>query len=111
PGPLPLGGIKKQIMPDPKKVKAIVIHCSAGFGDVEANKRYWKSLGWRSVGYHFMIDVEGNIHELAPLEAVANGVKDHNARTVHICYIGGVEKLPNGKFKAKDTRTSAQKSA
>lgn len=58
-----------------------------------------------------MIDTAGKVYQLAPFETNTNGVKGHNAQTVHICYIGGVEKLAGGKFRAKDTRTPAQKKA
>lgn len=96
-------------MPKQSEVKKIVIHCSAGFGDKKSILAYWKTLGWKSVGYHRLIDTLGAVHELAPFTAYTNGVKSHNAETLHICYIGGVEKAKNGTFIAKDTRTDAQK--
>jgi len=96
-------------MPIAKNIKKIVIHCSAGFGDKASILAYWKNvLGWRSVGYHRLIGTLGEVHELAKFEEFTNGVQGHNSETLHICYIGGVEKKA-GKFVAKDTRTDAQK--
>ena len=88
-------------------IKRIFIHCSAGFGDVESIKRHWKSIGWKSVGYHRIIAEDGEVFQLAPYEQVTNGVKGYNSTSIHICYIGGVDRA-NVK-KAKDSRTEAQK--
>jgi N-acetylmuramoyl-L-alanine amidase len=95
-------------MPVAKNVSNIVIHCSAGFGDKKAIENFWKSQGWKSPGYHRLIDLNGIVHELAPFNAITNGVRGFNDSSIHICYIGGVEKVGN-TFKGKDTRTDSQK--
>jgi len=90
-------------------IKRIFIHCSAGFGNVESIKRHWKSIGWKSVGYHRIIAEDSEVFQLAPYEQMTNGVKGYNSTSIHICYIGGVDRA-NVK-KAKDSRTEAQKEA
>ncbi|MCO5229606.1 MAG: N-acetylmuramoyl-L-alanine amidase [Chitinophagales bacterium] len=91
-------------------IKGITIHCTAGYGDVESIKEFWKKkLGWKVVGYHFFIYEDGRVVQLAPLSTVTNGVKGYNSDRVHIAYQGGVEK--GNVKKAKDTRTIAQKLA
>ena len=90
-------------------IKRIFIHCSAGFGNVESIKRYWKSIGWKSVGYHRIIAEDGEVFQLAPYYKVTNGVKGYNSTSIHVCYIGGVDR--ENVNKAKDTRTEAQKKA
>lgn len=90
-----------------RKISWIVIHCSAGFGDVASIKKYWKSLGWKQVGYHYFIYEDGTIIPLASISGVTNGVKGYNKESIHICYQGGVEK--GNVSKAKDTRTHEQK--
>lgn len=91
-----------------KDVKRIVIHCTAGFGDVDAIKNYWhKVLKWRTGGYHIIIDLNGNIKIIYPFSKVVNGVRFFNSNSIHISYIGGVEK--DNYKKAKDTRTPEQK--
>jgi len=95
-------------MPKAINVKNIVIHCSAGFGDKNSILAFWKSKGWKTVGYHRLIDLNGIVHELADFSAITNGVLNYNSSTIHICYIGGIEKVGD-KFKAKDTRTDKQK--
>lgn len=93
-----------------RNIKWIVIHCSAGYGDVESIKRFWKNnLGWKEVGYHFFIYRNGTVVQLADLSTVTNGVKGYNSKSVHISYQGGVE--PGNVNKAKDTRTPEQKEA
>lgn len=92
-----------------RNIKRIFIHCSAGFGGVESIKRYWKSIGWKSVGYHRIIAENGEVFQLAPYDQVTNGVKYYNSTSIHICYIGGVNKQDVNK--AEDTRTDAQKEA
>jgi len=94
-----------------RTIKYIAIHCSAGFGNVESVIKFWKeNLKWTNVGYHYFIDVDGTVHQLAGIETVSNGVKGFNANTINIAYQGGVEKV-GGVYKAKDTRTVAQKQA
>jgi len=90
-----------------RKIKRIFIHCTAGFGDVESIKRYWKSIGWKSVGYHRIIAENGEIFQLAPYDSSTNGVKYYNSTSIHISYIGGVDR--QNVNKAKDTRTPEQK--
>lgn len=91
-----------------RRINNIVIHCTAGYGDVAAIKRFWKeSLGWKQVGYHRFIYEDGRIEELAPFEVVTNGVGGHNSDSIHISYQGGVDR--KNVRKALDTRTLAQK--
>ena len=90
-----------------RSIKYLVVHCSAtsSKATVEAIKSYWKNtLGWKNVGYHKIIEADGNIVTLAPDEMITNGVKGFNTNCLHVCYIGGVK---NGK--GFDTRTDAQK--
>lgn len=95
-------------------IKFIAIHCSAGFGKLASIQAFWKSKGWKSPGYHILIDVDGTIHYLLPFGETSNGVLGFNNQTINICYIGGVENIGTTKkpiWKAKDTRTEAQKTA
>lgn len=93
-----------------RKISYIVIHCSAGFGSLKSILAFWKNkLGWKSVGYHYFIEEDGTVSQLADLNTVTNGVKGFNKQSVHISYQGGVERTNTAK--AKDTRTEAQKIA
>jgi len=88
-----------------REIKYIVCHTTATDQDatVEGIKRFWRNnLGWKNPGYHFLIEADGKIHNLHPIEGIANGVRGHNSHSIHISYIGG---------KYKDDRTEAQKEA
>jgi N-acetylmuramoyl-L-alanine amidase len=58
-------------------------------------------MKWKSVGYHYLISINGLFEQLQALEQPTNGVAGYNANAIHICYKGGL----NGV----DTRTEAQK--
>ncbi|WP_300978528.1 N-acetylmuramoyl-L-alanine amidase [Flavobacterium sp.] len=97
-----------------KGIKYIAIHCSAGFGTLDSIRAFWKSKGWRSPGYHILIDTDGTIHYLLDFSKTSNGVLGFNLETINICYKGGVENIGTLRepiWKAKDTRTEAQKAA
>jgi len=89
-----------------RRIDNIVIHCSAGHGDLESVRRWWREgLGWKQVGYHFWVDYDGSITQLVPLSVVTNGVRNHNYNSVHIAYRGGVKR---GTTIPEDTRTEKQ---
>jgi N-acetylmuramoyl-L-alanine amidase len=90
-----------------KNINTIFIHCTAGYGNVAAMKKFWKTLGWRSPGYHLVVDELGNIEAIHPFTLPSNGVKGQNSNSIHISYIGGVDK--KNVNKSVDTRTALQK--
>lgn len=93
-----------------RQIKYIAIHCTASqpTATVAAIQRYWRdSLGWKSPGYHLLIETNGTINRLLPFDSIANGVKGFNSVSVHISYIGGINKAG----KPLDNRTDAQKKA
>lgn len=102
-----------------RNIKYIAIHCSAGFGLIPAIEKFWyKTLGWKNPGYHIIIYEDGtkwfvtkngsysSDQSKLDLSKVTNGIAGFNSSSVHISYIGGVEKTNTSK--AKDTRTYAQ---
>lgn len=93
-----------------RPIKYIAIHTTATpqTTSVMAIQRYWKeSLGWKSPGYHLLIEPNGTIHRLLDFNGIANGVKGFNKESIHISYIGGVDK----QGKPLDNRTAVQKEA
>ena len=47
--------------------------------------------GTRDIGYHFVIQRNGEVDEGRPIEQTGAHVKGHNHDSIGICYIGGVE--------------------
>lgn len=93
-----------------RDIKYLVVHCTATQpnASIAAIQRYWKDImGWKSPGYHYIIDSHGNIINLQPEDKISNGVKGFNQVSINISYIGGVDE----KNKPKDTRTAEQKAA
>lgn len=90
-----------------KDIKTIYIHCTAGYSGLDGLRRFWRSLGWKSDGYHLLVDLEGKVIEVVPFNKPSNGVKGFNANSINIAYIGGVDR--KNVNKAIDSRTPAQK--
>ena len=93
-------------------INKIIVHCSdspAGRNDKAADLDLWhKEKGWKKIGYHYVVYLDGSIHKGRNEEVVGAHCEGHNAHSIGVCYIGGKEA---GTFRAKDTRTPAQKEA
>ena len=92
-----------------RAINKIVVHCSGGSQNatIHAIKAFWKRRGWKRVGYHYIIEANGRVTQLASVAEITNGVRGHNADSVHVCYIGGVDRFQN----PFDNRTTLQKTA
>ena len=95
-----------------RKINQIIIHCSDTIEGknftVDDIKKWHKARGWTDIGYHYVVYLDGSIHKGRNEEVVGAHCEGHNAHSIGVCYIGGKEA---GTFRAKDTRTKAQKEA
>lgn len=74
-----------------------------------------RGRGWNQVGYSKLILLNGSVHpfvqenddEFVDAFEITNGVAGINSVSMHICYVGGLDKYLN----PKDTRTDEQKLA
>lgn len=94
-----------------RKIDKIIIHCSATVegrhftvGDID---RWHKQNGWRGIGYHYVIYLDGSVWKGRDDAEIGAHVTGQNAHSIGICYIGGID----SSGKAKDTRTDAQRAA
>ena len=81
-----------------RNINYLVVHCTATSQDTSVMQiiNYWRNvLKWENNGYHYVIDKLGKIHNITPIDLVANGVKNFNKNSIHISFIGGIDK--NGK--------------
>jgi N-acetylmuramoyl-L-alanine amidase len=92
-----------------RKIDKIIVHCSATKEgqefDVEDIRRWHvDGNGWKDVGYHYVIKLDGQIQLGRPLEQAGAHVKGHNETSIGICYVGGLD----GEGQPCDTRTGEQ---
>ena len=92
------------------------MHCSATPEgrdvSVDTIRKWHLGRGWKDIGYHFVITLDGQVQEGRPIEQTGAHTKGHNFDSIGICYVGGVEsEKVNGEWVAKDTRTCDQKDA
>ena len=98
-----------------RKITLLIIHCSATReGEdytVEDIDRWHARRGFGKrgihIGYHYVVYRDGSLHTGRPLEDEGAHTLHHNAHSIGICYIGGLDR--NGR--PADTRTPAQKAA
>lgn len=92
-----------------REITEIIIHCSAtkeGHPFFAADIDRWhKAQGWSGIGYHYVIDIDGKVETGRAEYQTGAHAKGHNANSIGICYIGGLD--INGK--PKDTRTQEQR--
>lgn len=92
-----------------RPIDLIVIHCSAtpegrevSVADID---RMHKQRGFRKIGYHYFIRLDGTLDIGRPVAEVGAHVAGKNARSIGICYAGG---LARDAKTPKDTRTPPQ---
>lgn len=99
-----------------RMINDIIIHCSATRPKVDVGAkeiRQWHTQpepygrGWRDIGYHYVIRLDGTIERGRPISRAGAHCVGHNAHSIGICYVGGLDDAG----EAADTRTPAQKSA
>ena len=91
-----------------RHINLVVIHCSATQEGVDydvATIRKWHKLrGFKDIGYHFLVHLDGRIEKGRPVEQIGAHAKGYNRDSIGVCYIGGLDHYR----KPKDTRTVAQ---
>lgn len=95
-----------------RDIDKIIVHCSATpegrHTTVEEIRQWHLQRGWKDIGYHYVIYLDGTIHKGRPESVVGAHCSGYNKNSIGVCYIGGVDK--DGKTP-KDTRTEGQKRA
>lgn len=87
-----------------RAVTQLVIHCSATKANVDENitlpgedigareiRRWHQRQGYSDIGYHYVIRRDGRVEIGRPLERAGAHVKGHNATSVGICLVGGLD--------------------
>ena len=95
-----------------RSINKIIIHTSytpAGREhDVEDIRAWHKAKGWKDVGYHYVIKLDGTIEQGRSLDNIGAHTRGHNQGSIGVCYIGG---MSANDRTPEDTRTKEQKTA
>lgn len=78
-----------------RKIDKIIVHCSAtrptqNIGAAEIDT-WHKKQGWDEIGYHFVIRRSGEIENGRAVEKIGAHCKGHNADSIGICLVGGID--------------------
>ena len=92
-----------------RDINKIIIHCTATpeGRDVSTKdiKQWHLDRGWSDIGYHYIIDLKGTLHEGRPIERTGAHVRGSNRNSIGLCYVGGCD----SQMAPKDTRTDGQR--
>ncbi len=103
-----------------RTITLLICHCTATIEgkhytaeDVDA---WHRARGWKMIGYHYLILLDGTIQKGRPEEMVGAHCLNHNQHSIGVCYVGGLKASPQPSPEGKgvqyvpaDTRTPAQK--
>lgn len=103
---------KTKLVKSARKISEIIVHCTATpegrnftVADIRAGHL---ARGFVDIGYHYVIYLDGSVHEGRNIHQTGAHCTGHNQNSVGISYVGGVAR--DGKTP-KDTRTKEQKAA
>ncbi|MDE6371165.1 MAG: N-acetylmuramoyl-L-alanine amidase [Duncaniella sp.] len=94
-----------------RRVTKIIVHCTAtplgrevSVAEVDA---WHRAQGFRCIGYHYLVGLDGGVHAGRPEHEVGAHCKGQNAFSVGVAYVGGLD----ADGEPADTRTSQQREA
>lgn len=92
-----------------RQINEIIVHCTATKEGqnfkVDDINRWHKQRGWNMIGYHYVVYLDGTIHQGRSEDQIGAHCLKHNTNSIGVVYVGGLD--ANGN--PKDTRTEAQK--
>lgn len=99
------------LLPSKRLITELIIHCTATPSGrdvtVEEIRSWHLARGFSDIGYHYVIYLDGSIHEGRDVNIAGAHCAGHNTHSIGICYVGGLTK----DGAAADTRTPAQEEA
>lgn len=94
-----------------RKIDEIIVHCTATPAgrevSVEEIAGWHRRQGFRTVGYHYVVRLDGTVEPGRRESETGAHCLGHNSRSIGVCYVGGLDSAG----KPADTRTEAQKTA
>ena len=78
-----------------RKITEIIVHCTAtpegrqvSVADVDS---WHRRQGLSSIGYHYLVGIDGAVGRGRPETAVGAHCRGHNACSIGVCYVGGCD--------------------
>ena len=94
-----------------RELKRIILHCSATREgqelDADTIRSWHLARGWSDIGYHYVVKLDGSIEPGRPLHRIGAHAKGHNADSIGICYVGGLD----ASGDPRNTMTAEQRSS
>ena len=107
-----------------RRIDEIIVHCTASREGQEQTVEQIRrdhttpvskgGRGWSDIGYHYVVYLDGTVHEGRNVDVSGAHAANHNANSIGVVYVGGVENrpgVPYAQLKPKDTRTEQQKAS
>lgn len=102
--------IPQRLKKSERKITEIIVHCSATPEGkdytVDDIRRWHKQRGYSDVGYHYIVYRNGILAQGRDVNIIGAHAAGHNAHSIGICYIGGMNAE---NTQPEDTRTLRQK--
>lgn len=94
-----------------RRIDEIIVHCTATPQGMAVSvydiDRWHRQRGFAGIGYHFVVYLDGTVHTGRPIDQAGAHCKGHNAHSIGVCYVGGLD----AQGCPTDTRTPEQKIA
>ena len=95
-----------------RQINKIIVHCTdtpAGRPHTVADIDRWhRERNFRSIGYHYVVYLDGSVNRGRPDNEIGAHVLGHNVDSIGVVYVGG---RSADMQHYEDTRTPAQKTA
>lgn len=92
-----------------RKISKIILHSTATpegrHHNVADITRWHRERGFATIGYHYLVLLDGTIEPGRSEQYPGAHTLGHNADSIAVCYVGGCDL----QMKPKDTRTPEQK--
>ena len=95
-----------------RSINQIVVHYTATPHDREVTVKeidqWHRARGFNKIGYHYVIYLDGSIHQGRKESEVGAHVLKHNQNSIGVCYVGG---LKEGTKGGSNTMNKAQEAS
>jgi N-acetylmuramoyl-L-alanine amidase len=95
-----------------RSINQLVVHYTATPHDrhvtVEQIDQWHRARGFKKIGYHYVIYLDGSVHKGRKESEVGAHVLKHNQNSIGVCYVGG---LKEGQKGGSNTMNAAQEAA